>query len=243
MSAPRHVGLPARCGDRPRPADRQPFHRDGVPRVTTGSRRCGGTSVVSRLAGPEGGTGGNAQERPDETAAHRFAAGLQRVPVRPLRAGAQAQSLRSAAAAQQAAGASSFPWRVMPKTVSRASNTGTSGTCATSAPTTSTHAATVGTCAPTAVTSGVHASTSRVPGPVVSGPSTRPAGAGPSVSPRPHGIRSRIGVGAAGGFYPAPHRYQLYLSQGCPRSLHLSITLDLLGLKDSVATTILAHPA
>ncbi|MFI6493409.1 glutathione S-transferase C-terminal domain-containing protein [Streptomyces sp. NPDC050564] len=63
------------------------------------------------------------------------------------------------------------------------------------------------------------------------------------MSPRPHGIRSRIGVGAAGGFYPAPHRYQLYLSEGCPRSLRLSITLDLLGLKDSVATTILAHPA
>jgi putative glutathione S-transferase len=63
------------------------------------------------------------------------------------------------------------------------------------------------------------------------------------VSPRPHGIRSRIGVGLAGGFYPAPHRYQLYLSEGCPRSLRISITLDLLGLKDSVATTLLAHPA
>ncbi|GGN86653.1 hypothetical protein GCM10011579_078710 [Streptomyces albiflavescens] len=61
--------------------------------------------------------------------------------------------------------------------------------------------------------------------------------------PRSHGIRSRIGVGAAGGFYPVPHRYQLYLSEGCPRSLRLSITLDLLGLQDSVATTILALPA
>ncbi|MFF4349080.1 cell envelope biogenesis protein OmpA [Streptomyces sp. NPDC001530] len=63
------------------------------------------------------------------------------------------------------------------------------------------------------------------------------------MSTRPHAIRSRIGVGAAGGFYPAPHRYQLYLSEGCPRSLRLAITLDLLGLKDSVTTTTLALPA
>lgn len=54
--------------------------------------------------------------------------------------------------------------------------------------------------------------------------------------------RTRIGVGLAGGFYPAPHRYQLYLSTGCPRSLRISITLDLLGLKDSVATTLLGLP-
>ncbi|MEW2162716.1 glutathione S-transferase C-terminal domain-containing protein [Streptomyces sp. NPDC007084] len=59
----------------------------------------------------------------------------------------------------------------------------------------------------------------------------------------PHRVHSRIGVGLAGGFYPAPHRYELYLSAGCPRSLRISITLDLLGLRDSVATTILTHPA
>lgn len=64
-----------------------------------------------------------------------------------------------------------------------------------------------------------------------------------SFGPRLAGNPSRIGVGAAGGFYPAPHRYQLYLCAGCPRSLRLSITLGLLGLRDSVATTVLALPA
>lgn len=62
-------------------------------------------------------------------------------------------------------------------------------------------------------------------------------------APRPHRIRSRIGVGLAGGFYPAPHRYQLYLAEGCPRSLRISVTLELLGLHDSVATTLLTLPA
>ena len=52
-------GNPRSCGHRPRPAGRQPFHRDGVPRVTTGFRRSGGASVVSRLASPDGRTGGN----------------------------------------------------------------------------------------------------------------------------------------------------------------------------------------
>ncbi|WP_164494500.1 glutathione S-transferase C-terminal domain-containing protein [Streptomyces sp. ADI92-24] len=56
-------------------------------------------------------------------------------------------------------------------------------------------------------------------------------------------IHSRIGVGLAGGFYSAPHRYELFLSSSCPRSLRISITLGLLGLKDSVATTLLGHPA
>lgn len=62
-------------------------------------------------------------------------------------------------------------------------------------------------------------------------------------APRPHRINSRIGVGLAGGFYPAPHRYQLYLCEGCPRSLRILITLELLGLHDSVATTLLTLPA
>ncbi|MFI6335566.1 glutathione S-transferase family protein [Streptomyces sp. NPDC050535] len=61
-------------------------------------------------------------------------------------------------------------------------------------------------------------------------------------SARPHRFRSRIGVGLAGGFYPAPHRYELYLSTRCPLSLRVSITLGLLGLRDSVATTLLALP-
>ncbi|MFF1922586.1 glutathione S-transferase family protein [Streptomyces sp. NPDC058221] len=56
-------------------------------------------------------------------------------------------------------------------------------------------------------------------------------------------IHSRIGVGLAGGFYPAPHRYELFLSARCPRSLRISITLGLLGLQDSVATTLVGHPA
>ncbi|MFF2846550.1 glutathione S-transferase C-terminal domain-containing protein [Streptomyces sp. NPDC058001] len=64
-----------------------------------------------------------------------------------------------------------------------------------------------------------------------------------ALSSRPHRFRGRIGVGLAGGFYPAPHRYLLYLSASCPRSLRVSITLDLLGLKKSVATTVLAGPA
>lgn len=50
-----------------------------VPRVTTGSRRRGGASVVSRLVSPEGGTGGNVQERLDEAPAHRPSACLQRL--------------------------------------------------------------------------------------------------------------------------------------------------------------------
>jgi putative glutathione S-transferase len=62
-------------------------------------------------------------------------------------------------------------------------------------------------------------------------------------SPLPHDLHSRIGVGLAGGFYPAPHRYELFLSVSCPRSLSISISLGLLCLKDSVATTLLAHPA
>ncbi|MFE9859998.1 cell envelope biogenesis protein OmpA [Streptomyces sp. NPDC005780] len=56
-------------------------------------------------------------------------------------------------------------------------------------------------------------------------------------------MHSRIGVGLGGGFYPAPHRYELFLSASCPRSLRVSITLGLLGLRDSVTTTLLTHPA
>ncbi|MFI1438910.1 cell envelope biogenesis protein OmpA [Streptomyces fructofermentans] len=58
---------------------------------------------------------------------------------------------------------------------------------------------------------------------------------------RPHPFRDRIGVGLAGGFYPAPHRYRLFLREGCPRSLRVRITLDLLGLRTSLTTTVLAR--
>ncbi|MFJ3222227.1 glutathione S-transferase C-terminal domain-containing protein [Streptomyces sp. NPDC086783] len=62
----------------------------------------------------------------------------------------------------------------------------------------------------------------------------RPRGAG-SAGAQQH-VHNRIGVGLAGGFYPAPHRYQLYLSPDCPRSLRVAVTVDLLGLGDFVAT-------
>ncbi|MFE1963356.1 glutathione S-transferase C-terminal domain-containing protein [Streptomyces sp. NPDC059479] len=56
-------------------------------------------------------------------------------------------------------------------------------------------------------------------------------------------FRDRIGAGPGGGYYPAPHRYHLYLSPGCPRSLRISITLGLLGLENSVSTTLLPTSA
>jgi putative glutathione S-transferase len=57
--------------------------------------------------------------------------------------------------------------------------------------------------------------------------------------PIPHAssVRGRIGAEAGGGFYPAPHRYRLYLSPGCPRSMRVSATLGLLGLDSVIATT------
>ncbi|MFJ8005837.1 glutathione S-transferase family protein [Streptomyces fagopyri] len=86
------------------------------------------------------------------------------------------------------------------------------------------------------------ASTRRAPASPATGAvaAASPRAAAPS---RGHRIRSRIGAGPAGGFYPAPHRYQLYLSEGCPRSLRISITLGLLGLRDSVTTTPLTGPS
>ncbi|WP_328557577.1 glutathione S-transferase C-terminal domain-containing protein [Streptomyces sp. NBC_00358] len=75
----------------------------------------------------------------------------------------------------------------------------------------------------------------------ISFPPDRRLKVAPTPSALPHRVHSRIGVGLAGGFYPAPHRYELYLSESCPLSLRIEITLDLLGLKDSVATTILSH--
>lgn len=81
----------------------------------------------------------------------------------------------------------------------------------------------------------------RTPAPALS--PARAAGLRPPsgiASPR---FLSRIGVGLAGGFYPAPHRYELFLSAGCPRSLRVSITLDLLGPGQGVTTTLLTHPA
>lgn len=80
-------------------------------------------------------------------------------------------------------------------------------------------------------------------GPASPGPSPCATLLRPTVTVPSSPIHSRIGVGLAGGFYPAPHRYELFLSASCPRSLRISITLGLLGLKDSVATTLLGHPA
>lgn len=80
-------------------------------------------------------------------------------------------------------------------------------------------------------------------GSISPGPSSRAGHLRTTAALAPARIHSRIGVGLAGGFYPAPHRYELFLSASCPRSLRISITLGLLGLKDSVATTLLAHPA
>ncbi|MFE7123529.1 glutathione S-transferase C-terminal domain-containing protein [Streptomyces sp. NPDC057617] len=55
-------------------------------------------------------------------------------------------------------------------------------------------------------------------------------------------FRERIGADLGGGYYPAAHRYHLYLSLGCPGSMRISITLGLLGLKNSVGTTLLPSP-
>ncbi|MFI5619080.1 glutathione S-transferase C-terminal domain-containing protein [Streptomyces sp. NPDC051567] len=65
-----------------------------------------------------------------------------------------------------------------------------------------------------------------------------PAIALPRTGPAP-APRGRIGTG----FSPVPHRYHLYLSAGCPRSLRVTIALALLGLEDSVTTTVLGADA
>ncbi|MEU6345937.1 glutathione S-transferase C-terminal domain-containing protein [Streptomyces sp. NPDC046977] len=57
-------------------------------------------------------------------------------------------------------------------------------------------------------------------------------------TPRPDRFRSRIGADAAGGFYPAPRRYELFLSARGPQSRRVAVTLDLLGLRDTVFTTV-----
>jgi putative glutathione S-transferase len=89
-------------------------------------------------------------------------------------------------------------------------------------------------------------------------PTTRPSGSIPSalltelrIDPagterapaQPHRFRARIGSSRAGGYYAAPHRFQLYLRLGCPHSLRVSITLDLLGLRDAVPAVALAPHA
>ncbi|MEV2191631.1 glutathione S-transferase C-terminal domain-containing protein [Streptomyces phaeochromogenes] len=65
----------------------------------------------------------------------------------------------------------------------------------------------------------------------------------PGPAARPHRFRGRIGVCLAGGFYPAPHRYQLYLSEACPYSGRVAVVLDLLGLTGSLTTTVMKLPA
>ncbi|MET9606817.1 glutathione S-transferase family protein [Streptomyces sp. NPDC006512] len=64
----------------------------------------------------------------------------------------------------------------------------------------------------------------------------------PMLMPRTASVpapRGRIGAG----FSPAPHRYHLYLSTGCPRSLRVETALALLGLTGSVGSTLLGPPA
>ncbi|MEO3754515.1 glutathione S-transferase C-terminal domain-containing protein [Streptomyces sp. B6B3] len=56
---------------------------------------------------------------------------------------------------------------------------------------------------------------------------------------QPHPFRGRIGPDASSGYYPAPHRYQLYLSLSCPGCLGIAITYDLLRLHDRVELTLL----
>ncbi len=60
----------------------------------------------------------------------------------------------------------------------------------------------------------------------------------PASRPSPP-FRDRIGSDLTGGFYPAPHRYHLYLARGCPRSQRIMITLRLLDLDDAIGTTFL----
>ncbi|MFG2877156.1 hypothetical protein ACGFYU_19525 [Streptomyces sp. NPDC048337] len=54
----------------------------------------------------------------------------------------------------------------------------------------------------------------------------------PRTAPAPE-LRGRLGAG----FSPVPHRYRLYLSSGCPRSLPVTAALAELGLGTSVAAT------
>lgn len=122
--------------------------------------------------------------------------------------------------------ASSFPLgRVMPETASRGSSTAGSRPCGQSTTTRTGDGDD-----PFAPAGG-------------RGPSPSAARSQASAPPLPRAAHSRIGVGLAGGFYPAPHRYEVYLAASCPRSLRISITLGLLGLTNSVATTLLTHPA
>ncbi|MGW4892485.1 glutathione S-transferase C-terminal domain-containing protein [Kitasatospora sp. NPDC004240] len=57
-----------------------------------------------------------------------------------------------------------------------------------------------------------------------------------------HRFRGRIGARRGGGFYPASQRYRVYLCPGCPDSLRVAITLDLLDLRDTVSVVHLATP-
>ncbi|MFD3698639.1 hypothetical protein ACFWUZ_21215 [Streptomyces sp. NPDC058646] len=56
----------------------------------------------------------------------------------------------------------------------------------------------------------------------------------PRTGPAP-ALRGRIGTG----FSPVPHRYHLYLSADCPRSLRALTARALLGLQGTVAATVL----
>ncbi|MGH4030033.1 hypothetical protein ACQB60_13965 [Actinomycetota bacterium Odt1-20B] len=75
-------------------------------------------------------------------------------------------------------------------------------------------------------------------------PETMSRLAGTPPLPRSPAPRFRGRISDSGdGFYPAPHRYELFLSEGCPCSRRISLALGLLGLPRSVRLTRLARPA
>jgi putative glutathione S-transferase len=135
----------------------------------------------------------------------------------------------------------------MPETMSHTSSTaascaGTTGSALTSSTRTSGTGSAA--CAPASSAAApcppaAYAPTRQLPGQIGAIPRPR----GTSSAGRAEHVHNRIGVDVAGGFYPAPHRYQLYLSADCPLSLRVSLTLGVLGLEDSVATTLLGLSA
>ncbi|GAB2926124.1 glutathione S-transferase C-terminal domain-containing protein [Streptomyces mayteni] len=52
-------------------------------------------------------------------------------------------------------------------------------------------------------------------------------------------IRGRIGPDADHGYYPAAHRYHLYLALSCPGCLRIAVTHALLGLEGRISRTLL----
>ncbi len=55
-------------------------------------------------------------------------------------------------------------------------------------------------------------------------------------------VRQRIGVAGGHGFYPAPHRYALYLTPRRADALRVAVTVRLLGLAETLALVPLEGP-